>query len=124
VAWTYGALLLSGCAQILNRPARDALMPTLVPPAQLARAIALASSLHQVASMAAPALAGLGLALFHSALPIHAANTVFILVALLGDPGHPPALPRATRRRPVAAAACARCWPASPTSAAPGCSSR
>jgi MFS family permease len=82
VAWTYGALLLSGCAQILNRPARDALMPTLVPPAQLARAIALASSLHQVASMAAPALAGLGLALFHSALPIHAANTVFILVAL------------------------------------------
>ena len=82
VAWTYCALLLSGCAQILNRPARDALMPTLVPPAQLARAIALASSLHQVASMAAPALAGLGLALFHSALPIHAANTVFILVAL------------------------------------------
>lgn len=23
VAWTYGALLLSGCAQILNRPARE-----------------------------------------------------------------------------------------------------
>jgi len=83
VAWTYGALVLSGCAQILNRPARDALMPTLVPPAQLARAIALASSLHQVASMAAPALAGLGLALFHSALPIHAANAVFTLIALL-----------------------------------------
>jgi MFS family permease len=83
VAWTYAALVLSGCAQILNRPARDALMPTLVPPAQLARAIALASSLHQVASMAAPALAGLGLALFHSALPIHAANAVFTLIALL-----------------------------------------
>jgi sugar phosphate permease len=82
VAWTYAALVLSGCAQILNRPARDALMPTLVPPAQLGRAIALASSLHQVASMAAP-LAGLGLALFHSALPIHAANAVFTLIALL-----------------------------------------
>ncbi len=82
VAWTYGALVLSGCAQILNRPARDALMPTLVPQAQLARAIALASSLHQVASMAAPALAGVGLALFHSALPIHLANTVFALVSL------------------------------------------
>jgi len=83
VAWTYGALLLSGCAQILNRPARDALMPTLVPPAQLGRAIALASSLHQVASMAAPALAGVGLALFHSALPIHLANALFALTALV-----------------------------------------
>ena len=82
VTWTYSALLLSGCAQILNRPARDALMPALVPPAQLARAIALASSLHQVASMAAPALAGVVLALSHSALPIHLANAIFTLIAL------------------------------------------
>ena len=81
-AWTYATLLLAGCAQILNRPARDALMPTLVAPADLARSIALATSLQQIASMAAPALAGFGLALFHSAVPIHLFNGGLILVAL------------------------------------------
>ncbi|MBN9695885.1 MAG: MFS transporter [Zoogloea sp.] len=80
--WTYGALVLTGCAQILNRPARDALMPTLVAPARLAPSIALATSLHQIASMAAPALAGFGLALFHSALPIHLFNACITLLAL------------------------------------------
>lgn len=82
VGWTYAALVVSGCAQILNRPARDALMPALVPPGQLAPGIAIASSLHQVASMAAPAVAGMVLAAFHSALPIHAANCALTLVAL------------------------------------------
>lgn len=82
LAWTYAALVLSGCAQILNRPARDALMPSLVAPGALTHSIALASSLHQIASMAAPALAGFGLSLFHSALPIHAANALLSLSAL------------------------------------------
>ncbi len=82
VGWTYAALVISGCAQILNRPARDALMPALVAPAQLTRGIALAASLHQIASMAAPALAGMVLAAFRSALPIHAANCLLSLAAL------------------------------------------
>ncbi|WP_374267293.1 MFS transporter [Zoogloea sp.] len=83
VGWIYGALLCSGTAQILNRPARDALLPALVGAEHLARAIALATSLHQVASMAAPALAGLVLAAWHSALPIHAANCLLSLVAVV-----------------------------------------
>lgn len=82
VGWTYAALLFSGTAQILHRPARDALLPALVPIEKLAPAIALSSMLHQIASMAAPALAGVVLATWHSALPIHAINCLLALIAI------------------------------------------
>lgn len=83
VGWTYAALVLSGCGQILYRPARDALLPALLPPQHLARGIALASALYQVASLAAPAAVGFGLAQVHSAVPIHLCNALLAALALL-----------------------------------------
>lgn len=78
---TYVALALSGCAQILNRPARDALLPNLVPAGNLARALALNASLFQIASVGAPALAGALLAAFGSAFPVHAVNVGLAVIA-------------------------------------------
>ncbi|NTV10564.1 MAG: MFS transporter [Zoogloea sp.] len=82
VMWIYAALVASGCAQILYRPARDALLPALVSRDRLSRAIAINTSVFQTASMATPAVAGFGIALFHSVVPIHAIDAALTLVAL------------------------------------------
>lgn len=82
VGWIYGALFLSGCAQILNRPARDALLPSLVPATALARTLAINTSLVQTASVSAPAAAGLILALDHSAVPVPLINVGLAFIAL------------------------------------------
>ncbi len=82
VGWIYAGLVLSGCAQIFNRPARDALLPTLVPAEDYPRAVAFNSSLFQVASVSTPALAGALLAVFGSALPVFFGNMVLALIAL------------------------------------------
>ena len=50
--------VLLGCARALQMPAQQALMPTLVPPALLARAVASASSTMQAAIIAGPAVGG------------------------------------------------------------------
>ncbi|MBI3350544.1 MAG: MFS transporter [Burkholderiales bacterium] len=50
--------VLLGCARALQMPAQQALMPTLVPPVLLPRAVAAASSTMQAAIIAGPALGG------------------------------------------------------------------
>jgi len=50
--------VLLGCARALQMPSQQALMPTLVPPALLPRAVAAASSTMQVSIIAGPALGG------------------------------------------------------------------
>ncbi|WP_457443324.1 MFS transporter [Roseateles sp. P5_E4] len=50
--------VLLGCARALQMPSQQALMPTLVPPMLLPRAVAAASSSMQVAIIAGPALGG------------------------------------------------------------------
>lgn len=50
--------VLLGCARALQMPAQQALMPTLVPPALLPRAVAAASSTMQASVIAGPALGG------------------------------------------------------------------
>jgi MFS family permease len=59
----YGVLLVLGSARALAEPADQALLPLLVPPAQLPRAIAWSSSAWQTAVIAGPALGGLSYAL-------------------------------------------------------------
>jgi MFS family permease len=53
-----GLSVLLGVARALQMPAQQALMPTLVPPALLPRAVAAASSSMQAAVIAGPALGG------------------------------------------------------------------
>ncbi|MCE4553387.1 MFS transporter [Roseateles cellulosilyticus] len=53
-----GLSVLLGCARALQMPAQQALMPALVPPALLPRAVAAASSTMQAAIIAGPALGG------------------------------------------------------------------
>ncbi len=59
----YPLLLLSGAARAVAEPASQALLPFLVPPQRLPRAIALGSSLWQLAVIAGPAVGGLAYAL-------------------------------------------------------------
>lgn len=59
----YAVLLMLGMARALAEPAEQALLPFLVPPEQLPRAIAWASSAWQIAVIAGPALGGFAYAL-------------------------------------------------------------
>ncbi|AKF03882.1 MFS transporter [Sandaracinus amylolyticus] len=54
----YVVLALFGCARAFAGPAAQALLPALVPPAELAQGIALGSITFQLATIAGPALAG------------------------------------------------------------------
>ncbi|MFZ1870594.1 MAG: MFS transporter [Steroidobacteraceae bacterium] len=59
----YPVLILSGAARAFAEPASQAMLPFLVPPERLPRAIAWSSSLWQVAVIAGPAFGGLTYAL-------------------------------------------------------------
>jgi MFS family permease len=54
----YAALALFGIARAFSAPAQQALLPHLVPPELFSRAIAVASSVRQVATISGPALGG------------------------------------------------------------------
>ncbi|HUA22876.1 MAG TPA: MFS transporter [Steroidobacteraceae bacterium] len=58
----YAVLIVSGAARAFAEPASGALLPLLVPPQRLPRAIAWSSSLWQLAVIAGPAVGGLGCA--------------------------------------------------------------
>ncbi|MFM0176418.1 MFS transporter [Paraburkholderia sediminicola] len=77
----YGVLLIFGVARALVEPAEQALLPFLVPPERLPRAIASASAAWQIAVIAGPALGGLAYAL--GAAVAYVACGVAFLVALL-----------------------------------------
>jgi MFS family permease len=77
----YGVLLIFGVARALAEPAEQALLPFLVPPERLHRAIASASAAWQIAVIAGPALGGLAYALGAGAA--YAACGVAFLTALL-----------------------------------------
>lgn len=58
----YAVLVVAGAARAFTEPAGQALLPLLVPPERLPRAIASSSSLWQVAVIAGPAVGGLAYA--------------------------------------------------------------
>jgi MFS family permease len=57
--WIFAAVFVIGCARAFEQPAGQALLPRLVPPELLSRAIATSSSTMQLAMIAGPALGGL-----------------------------------------------------------------
>ncbi len=59
----YAVLVLFGCARGFSGPAGRSLLPFLVPPERLAKAIAWSSSISQVAVIAGPAIGGFAYAL-------------------------------------------------------------
>ena len=58
-AWpVFAAMVLFGCARAFAMPSGQALLPNLVPPQDFSRAVALNSSMFQLATVAGPALGG------------------------------------------------------------------
>jgi MFS family permease len=75
--WTiYALLFCSGIATAFNSPAVSALLPQMVPLAQLVNVNAWSSTSFQLAATVGPALAGLVLSFTHSATPIFVAEAV------------------------------------------------
>ncbi len=82
VGWLYLGLAASGTAMVVNRPARDALLPQIVGPGQLSSAVAWHSTNFQVAAVSGPALAGFILAA-GGAVPVYLMNCGLALVSLM-----------------------------------------
>ena len=96
IAPIYAALLASGVARAFAAPASQAIVPGLVPPAQLANAVTWASTTWQVATIAGPALGGVVYGL-GGAASVYAASAIAFLLAA--------AAALAIRARPIARAA-------------------
>ncbi len=58
-SWIFTAVFVIGCARAFEQPAAQALLPRLVAPELLSRAIAVSSSSMQLAMIAGPAIGGL-----------------------------------------------------------------
>lgn len=81
----YALSILGGAASTFDGPARQSLIPSLVPREDLANAIGLASTMFQIASVAGPALAGLVLATLGVgwAYALNALSFVVVIGALI-----------------------------------------
>lgn len=83
IAWMYGILFLDAAALSIGRPARQAMLPQMVPPQVLANATAWRSSAFQVAMVCGPAVGGFVVAWnVTSAFLISAASTAIFAVLL------------------------------------------
>jgi MFS family permease len=83
VIWTYASLFLTSAAQVMNRPSRDALLPRVVPEAQLGQAVALNASVFQSASIIGPATAGLIIAASGGATAVFVIDFFLAFIALV-----------------------------------------
>ncbi|RPI49532.1 MAG: MFS transporter [Acidobacteria bacterium] len=81
----YGLAAVSAAANAFDSPARQSLMPTLVPREQLANAISLNAIMLQVASVAGPAIGGLIIAILGVkwVYALNAVTFIGVIVALL-----------------------------------------
>jgi MFS family permease len=77
---TYVFLLLGGCARAFQMPARRSFLPRIVPREIFPNAVSWHSSGFELSSMAGPALGGLLIAVFESALPIYLINSAGLLI--------------------------------------------
>ncbi len=78
----YGVAVLAGATRAFDQPARQALVPNLVPPDDLANALALNTMFRQMATIVGPGLGGLVVGIFGLA-PTYALNAVSFL-AIIG----------------------------------------
>ena len=83
LGWLYLACAINGSAQALQRPARAALMPGIVPLDILPSALAWAMGVFQAATFCGPVLSGLIIALSGSAVINFGANALLFFLALL-----------------------------------------
>ena len=102
VGWLYAACAASSAAQTLNRPARSALMPSVVPAAMLENALTWSSGAFQLAAVAGPALAGLIIAGTKSATVVYAVALSLLVLALF--------FASRVRRQPLRGAPSGRTW--------------
>jgi MFS family permease len=79
--WIYLAAACVGAAQVVNRPARDALLPQLLGPDRLGRAVAWNAGLLQFASIVGPVAAGTLIAASGTAATVYVANLALAVVA-------------------------------------------
>ena len=80
--WLYFWASISTVGHVINRPARDALLPQLVPAHVFPNAVVWSSSLYQLASISGPALAGMLIALYGGASIVYGMNAVLTVTAL------------------------------------------
>ena len=85
----YAVAFVSGATRAFDGPSRQALIPTLVPAAELAGALTLNTMARQLAAIVGPSIGGLVISLvgFSAAYAINAATFLVVLLALvLMDP--------------------------------------
>jgi len=78
--WIYLAVAANGAAQTISRPARFAIIPSVVPPSLLSSAVAWSTAAGNIAFVGGPALAGLMIAASGGAVSVYA--MVFVLNVL------------------------------------------
>lgn len=83
VSWFYTLLGINALAEAIKGPARNALLPQLVPQEALANAVSWNSSRWQTASMIGPTIGGAAIGLFHTAWPVYVIAFVFSLAFLI-----------------------------------------
>jgi MFS family permease len=82
VALVYVILLARGAVQAYNNPARQALLPQLVPPELFGNAVTWGSSAFQIASVVGPGLGGIIVAIEKGATGAYLISTGLILISL------------------------------------------
>jgi MFS family permease len=89
VAWpVFAAMVLLGCARAFSMPSGQALLPNLVPTEHFGRAVALNSSVFQIATVAGPALGGVlylaGPKIVYSCVATLAAVAMILMLGVRG----------------------------------------
>jgi MFS family permease len=87
----------SSALSALDRPARSAMVPNLVPPEQLSAAMALRQVVFQTTQIVGPAVGGVVIAAFDSVVVVYAADAVTFLAALAALRWVPATRPEPTR---------------------------
>ena len=95
IAWIYGLVALSSVFGAIERPARSAMLPLLMPEGRLASALALRQVSFQTTQIVGPALGGLLIASF-SIVWVYAFDTITFVAALAALFWLPRSMPAAT----------------------------
>lgn len=105
VALVYAVLLARGAAQAYNNPARQALLPSLVPPEVFGNAVTWASSAFQAAAVVGPGIGGIVIAIERGATGAYIISSIltaiylWALVAIRGTGGTRAAAARSARTK-------------------------
>ena len=104
VALIYAVLLARGAGQAYNNPARQALLPRLIPPDVFGNAVTWASSAFQVAAVVGPGIGGLVIAIERGATGAYIISSLLTVIYLwtlleIRAPGEPQTAEFASRQK-------------------------